>query len=86
MERKLTVVYIETGSGNFVGFVSEIPGVLSQGKTLDELHSHLIDAVKCMEAFLKRTPMEHAYVAGFAQADTYETPKQYFEAKYKTEQ
>jgi len=35
---------------------------------------------------IEQRAIEHAYVAGFAQADTYETPKQYFEAKYKTEE
>jgi len=35
---------------------------------------------------VEQRAIEHAYVAGFAQADTYETPKDYFERKYKTEQ
>ena len=35
---------------------------------------------------IEQRAIEHAYVAGFAQADTYETPKDYFERKYKTEQ
>ena len=36
--------------------------------------------------FVEQRAIEHAYVAGFAQADSYETPKDYFERKYKTEQ
>ena len=35
---------------------------------------------------IEQRAIEHAYVAGFAQADTYETPKDYFQRKYKTEQ
>ena len=35
---------------------------------------------------IEQRAIEHAYVAGFAQADTYETPKDYFESKYKTEE
>ena len=35
---------------------------------------------------VEQRAIEHAYVAGFAQADTYETPKDYFERKYKTEE
>jgi hypothetical protein len=35
---------------------------------------------------VEQTAIEHAYVAGFAEADTYETPKDYFQRKYKTEE
>ena len=35
---------------------------------------------------VEQRAIEHAYVAGFAQADTYETPKDYFQTKYKTEE
>lgn len=35
---------------------------------------------------VEQRAIEHAYVAGFAQADTYETPKDYFQRKYKTEE
>ena len=34
---------------------------------------------------VEQRAIEHAYVAGFAQADTYETPKDYFERKYGDE-
>ena len=34
---------------------------------------------------VEKRAIEHAYVAGFAQADTYETPKDYFERKYGDE-
>jgi hypothetical protein len=34
---------------------------------------------------VEQRAIEHAYVAGFAQADTYETPKDYFERKYGNE-
>ena len=34
---------------------------------------------------IEQRAIEHAYVAGFAQADSYETPKEYYESKYGNE-
>ena len=41
---KLTVVIEESNDGWFVGQLEELPEVLSQGKTIDELKVNLLDA------------------------------------------
>ena len=43
---KLTML-IETGDqGWFIGQIAEIPGVLTQGKTIDETKENLLDALE----------------------------------------
>ncbi|MGB0880098.1 MAG: type II toxin-antitoxin system HicB family antitoxin [Polaribacter sp.] len=41
---KLTAVIEESNDGWFVGQLEELPEVLSQGKTIDELKVNLLDA------------------------------------------
>ena len=43
---KLTAIIEESNDGWFVGQLEELPAVLSQGKTIEELKSNLIDALK----------------------------------------
>ncbi len=47
MKRFLTLEYWQD-EGWFVGKLKEIPGVFSQGKTLDELKGNTIDAYRMM--------------------------------------
>ncbi len=49
MKRFFTLEYWEDG-GWFVGKLKEIPGVFSQGKTLEELKENVIDAYRMMLA------------------------------------
>lgn len=43
-----TMFYRKSEKG-FFGFIQEISGVASQGKTLDELKENLLDAIKSMQ-------------------------------------
>ncbi len=43
---QLTAIIEQSEDGWFVGQIEEIPTAISQGKTIDELKSNLIDAVK----------------------------------------
>ncbi len=46
---KLTIV-ISKGEEFFIGSIKEIPSVLTQGKTIEETKSNVIDALKlCLE-------------------------------------
>ena len=45
MERTFNAVYLKVPEG-YVGFVEELPGVSTQGATLDEARSNLNDAVE----------------------------------------
>ncbi|MBS1488149.1 MAG: type II toxin-antitoxin system HicB family antitoxin [Bacteroidetes bacterium] len=42
---KLTAVFEEAEEGGFIGFVEELPGVNTQGETLDETKANLIEAL-----------------------------------------
>lgn len=43
---KITMVFKEVPEGGYVGFVEEIPGVNTQGSTMEETKENLIDALK----------------------------------------
>ena len=45
MERTFNAVYLKVPEG-YVGFVEELPGVSTQGATLEEARSNLNDAVE----------------------------------------
>jgi len=47
MKRFFTLEYWQD-DGWFVGKLKEVPGVFSQGKTLDELKENIIDAYRMM--------------------------------------
>jgi len=46
MNNNLTLIVNETKDGWFIGQVAEIPGAMSQGKSLEELRKNIIDALK----------------------------------------
>jgi predicted RNase H-like HicB family nuclease len=45
MEIRLTAVFEEAPEG-FIGFVEELPGTNTQGRTLDETRANLVEAVE----------------------------------------
>lgn len=45
---KLTLDYTVDEGGWFIGNLRQIPGVISQGKTLDELKANILDALLLM--------------------------------------
>jgi len=45
MERKFTAI-IEKEEGFYIGYIEEIPGVNTQGKTLEEVRANLRDALE----------------------------------------
>ncbi len=46
LKLKITMVFKEIPDGGFVGFVEEIPGVNTQGNTIQETKANLIDAIQ----------------------------------------
>ena len=42
---KLTAVFEKQSEGGFIGYVAEIPGVNTQGDSLDEVRINLVDAL-----------------------------------------
>jgi predicted RNase H-like HicB family nuclease len=42
---KLTAVFEEVPEGGYISFIEEIPGGNSQGETLDEAKTNLLDAL-----------------------------------------
>ena len=42
---KLTAVFQEAEEGGYVAFVEEIPGINTQGETLDEAKTNLLEAL-----------------------------------------
>ena len=45
---KFTAIIEKSDDGWYVGQVEEMPAALSQGRTIDELKSNLIDAIKLL--------------------------------------
>ena len=45
MGMKLTAVFLKTETG-YIGYVEELPGANTQGKTLEEARKNLIEAVQ----------------------------------------
>ncbi len=45
MKRKFTAIF-EKVEDWYIGYVEEIPGVNTQGKTLEEVHENLCEALK----------------------------------------
>lgn len=41
----LTAVYQRAAEGGYVGFVSELPGAVTQGETLEEVRENLQEAI-----------------------------------------
>lgn len=58
---ELTVAYTESVDGGYVGFLREIPGVASQGETLEELHKNLLDAMNTMFEYNKVSQQKDTY-------------------------
>lgn len=48
-----TAIILKATDGTFAGYVEEIPGVISQGKTVKETLLYLDDALKMMLRFYK---------------------------------
>ncbi len=45
IQTKLTAVFEKAGNG-YIGYIEEIPGVNTQGNTVEEVRENLIDALK----------------------------------------
>jgi len=43
---KLTAVFQEAEEGGYIGFIEEIPGVNTQGNTLEETKTNLLEAME----------------------------------------
>ena len=41
-----TAVFLEVPEGGFSGYIEEIPGANSQGETLDEVKTNLLEALR----------------------------------------
>jgi len=42
---KLTAVFVPDEEGGFIAYIEEIPGVNTQGETLDEAKANILDAL-----------------------------------------
>jgi predicted RNase H-like HicB family nuclease len=49
---KLTTVIEEVPEGGFIAYIEEIPGVNTQGETLDEARANLFDALELTRDFI----------------------------------
>ena len=45
-ELTLTAIYEEAEEGGYIGYVAELPGANTQGKTLDETRGNLTEAIQ----------------------------------------
>lgn len=48
-----TAIMLEAQDGTFTGYIEEVPGVISQGKTEKELRDNLLDALQMMLTYYK---------------------------------
>jgi predicted RNase H-like HicB family nuclease len=42
----LTAVFVEAPEGGYIGFVEELPGANTQGETLEECRTNLLEAIQ----------------------------------------
>ena len=59
---KLTAVFENADEGGFIGYVEEMPGVNTQGETIDETKANLIEV---FNLFLDIQEYEHNYNPNF---------------------
>ena len=48
-----TAIILKAKEGGFTGYVEEMPSVISQGKTIEELKKNLVDALQMMISYCK---------------------------------
>jgi predicted RNase H-like HicB family nuclease len=53
-----SVVIIKANDGTFAGYIEEVPGVISQGATVEETKENLLDALKMMIRFYKEESLK----------------------------
>jgi len=53
-----TAVIEKSNDGWYVGQISEVPEVISQGKTIDELKENLLDALNLILSLHRETTLE----------------------------
>ncbi len=45
---EFSMTYSESADGGYIGIINEVPGVMSQGESINELKMNLTDALKAM--------------------------------------
>ncbi len=64
----LTAVYVKT-DGWYIGSLTNVPGVSTQGKTLDEVRVNLIDALRLMASIHTKSGKKLKYINGLWSGD-----------------
>ena len=52
------VIIIKADDGTFAGYIEELPGVISQGTTVEETKENLLDALKMMIRYYKEESLK----------------------------
>lgn len=53
VQSNFTAIILKSTNGSFTGYVEEVPGVISQGKTVEETMEYLADALQMMLKYYK---------------------------------
>ena len=53
IKSNFTAIILKASDGTFTGYVEEVPGVISQGKTVKETIDYLNDALQMMLLYYK---------------------------------
>ncbi|MEP7170699.1 MAG: type II toxin-antitoxin system HicB family antitoxin [Bacteroidota bacterium] len=53
IQSNFTAIILKAKDGTFTGYVEEVPGVISQGNTLEETMEYLGDALQMMLKYYK---------------------------------
>jgi len=53
-----SAVLIKADDGTFSGYIEEVPGVISQGATVEETKENLLDALKLMIRYYKEESLK----------------------------
>ncbi len=61
MKRQFTLEYWQD-DGWYIGKLKEIPGIFSQGKTIDELEKNIQDAYKLIMEDESKTPVTEIHI------------------------
>jgi len=67
---KINVTIEESEDGGFVGFVKELPGVASQGETIEELKENIVDAIRLVLDYLKENNLDKSPIEEIVEIGT----------------
>lgn len=58
VDSKLTIVFEPAEEGGFTAYIPEVPGAISEGETIDEARTMVLDALHELTAYRREAAMK----------------------------